>query len=170
MGVFIVLKRGKKAVVEDRNRKDYAEKKWEQSIREELAKKKGVNAGPKLTKEEQATLDAQLRKEKDIRRNVQNIYDRLIKGLDLVKAIVKGNSEETANHLVVLIRSLLKLCDRNAGALVGEDLFDTYLQIGTCTDESLESIRTSLGVATLRSMKAEPIPEGWQQEPLIGKC
>lgn len=164
-----VLKRGNKNVVEDRNRKDYAEKKWEQSVREELAKKKGVNAGPKLTKEEQATLDAQRRKEKEIRSNVQIVHDKLVRGLDLVKAIVIGNSADVAQYLVDLIRLLLKLAARNAGALVGDDIFKTYLQIGQCTAESLETIRVPLGVATLRSMKAEPIPERWQQEPLIGE-
>ncbi|KAM3583875.1 translational activator of GCN4 [Umbelopsis sp. WA50703] len=162
-----VLKRGNKNAVEDRNRKDYAEKKWEQSVRDELAKKKGVNAGPKLTKEEQATLDAQRRKEKEIRSNVQKVHDSIVRGLHLVTAIVDGNTGEVAQYLVELIRLITKLASRNAGALVGESIFDTYIHIGRCTDESLETIRTVLGVATLRSMKFEPIPDRWTQESLL---
>jgi hypothetical protein len=90
--------------------------------------------------------------------------------LDLVKAIVNGNSNDVADYLVELIRLILKLAARNAGALVGDGIFEAYLQIGRCTDDSLESIRVALGVATLRSMNSEPIPERWQQEALIGMC
>lgn len=138
-------------------------------MRDELAKKKGGNAGPKLTKEEQATLDAQRRKEKEIRSNVQKVHDRIVRGLHLVEAIVDGNTGEVAQYLVELIRLITKLAARNAGELVGESIFDTYIHIGRCTDESLETIRTVLGVATLRSMNFEPVPERWTQEPLLGK-
>src|SRR4051794_26780264 len=115
--VSIVLKRNKQ-VVEDRNRKDYADKMWEKQVRAEIAKKKGVTTQHKLTKDEQATLDAQLAKESVIRKSTQSVYEHIKRGLQLVRAVVKGNSESMESRLVDLVRLLLKVAHHGAGRLV----------------------------------------------------
>src|SRR5437016_3129077 len=97
---FIVLKRNKKNVVENRNRKDYQTEKWEREIRESIAKKKGSSQASKLTKEEQAAVSAQLAKESEIRKAVEKTRLKLTRGLDVMDALVEGNPEATEKHIV----------------------------------------------------------------------
>src|SRR5438067_8293528 len=84
---IIVLKRNKKNIIENRNRKDYQTEKWERELRESIAKKKGEQT-PKLTKEEQAAVDVQLAKESEIRKSVKRIRSKLTRGLDIIDALV----------------------------------------------------------------------------------
>ncbi|RUS31239.1 hypothetical protein BC938DRAFT_478212 [Jimgerdemannia flammicorona] len=167
--VFVdVLKRNQKSTVEDRNRKGYAEEKWEREIREQIAKKKGTDASKnqKLTKDEQATLDTQIAKEAGIRKHVQQVHEKLVRGLQIVRAMVAGGKEALEQRLVELVRILLAVAVKRAGVLVEEDIVDTYLELGKCASDRIESIREPLGLATLRGLKIYPIPERWEEEPL----
>lgn len=124
-----VLKRSQKNVVEDRNRKGYAEEKWEREVREQIAKKKGTDASKqqKLTKDEQATVDAQMAKEAGIRKHVQEVYGKLIRGLQITRAMINGSKEALEERLVELVRILLAVAEKGAGVLVEENIVDTYL-------------------------------------------
>ncbi|CAG8528815.1 4749_t:CDS:10 [Funneliformis caledonium] len=157
-----VLKRSKKVIVENRNRKDYKTEKWERELRESIAKKKGTT---KLTKEEQAAVDAQLAKESEIRKNVEQVRLTLIRGLDIVDALVESNSEAIEQHIVEFMR-LLNIIVQKSGPLVGDKAVNTYLRINKCTSEKIESIRDFIGLATLRAMDVQEVPERWLQEPL----
>ncbi|KAF7728036.1 translational activator of GCN4 [Apophysomyces ossiformis] len=160
-----VLKKSKK-VVENRNRKGQEDQKWEEELRAELAKKKGITEVKKLTKEEQAAVNAQLKKESEIRKNVQDVHDKITLGLQVVRALVAGNTQALDDYLVTLVRILLDAANSNVGLLTGEDLANTYLELGLCISESIRPIREAIGLATLRANKVQPIPGRWLDEPL----
>ncbi|CAG8561777.1 6442_t:CDS:10 [Ambispora gerdemannii] len=160
-----VLKRNKQNVVENRNRKGYQTEKWEREVREEIAKKKGATNAPRLSKDEQAAVNAQMAKESKIRKQVQEVYFRYIRGLDIINAMIKGNAEKLENYVAELMR-LLTFVVTNGGVLVGDKASETYLQLGLCTTENISSIRVPIGIATLRAMEISEIPEHWLEEPL----
>ncbi|OAD81494.1 hypothetical protein PHYBLDRAFT_129715 [Phycomyces blakesleeanus NRRL 1555(-)] len=162
-----VLKKNKSVVSDNRNRKGYEDQKWEEELRAELAKKKGITTAQKLTREEQVILDAQRKKEHEIRDHVQQVYEKITLGLHIVRALVSGNVEALSDHLVILVRVLLDLATKkNAGLLVGHDITNTYLQIGLCVTDSILPIREAIGLATLRSNNVDQIPSRWLDEPL----
>ncbi|CAG8555168.1 3621_t:CDS:10, partial [Cetraspora pellucida] len=162
--LFVNVLKNKKQVVENRNKKDYQTEKWEREVREKIAQKKGISA-PKLTKEEQVTVSAQLAKESETRKAVENVRLKLIRGLDIVGAMVKGSSEAIEQYIVELMKLLHNVLQK-CGPLVGEKAVNTYLNISFCTSEKIESIRIPIGLATLRVMQVQEIPEIWLQEPL----
>ncbi|KAI9014595.1 armadillo-type protein [Phycomyces nitens] len=165
--VFVdVLKKNKSVASDNRNRKGYEDQKWEEELRAELAKKKGIAITQKLTREEQAVLDTQRKKEHEIRSHVQQVYEKITLGLHIVRALVTGNGEALSDYLVVLVRVLLNLATKNAGLLVGEDITNTYLEIGLCVTDSILPIREAIGLATLRSNHVSQIPSRWLDEPL----
>ncbi|KAK9766674.1 translational activator of GCN4 [Basidiobolus ranarum] len=159
-----VLKRSK--YEENKNRKNYATDKWEADLRKEIAKKRGEDKQVKLTKEEQATVDAQLAKESKIRKQVQNVYVKLVRGLDIINAMVAGNKEALGEHLVEVVRLLLSGVIHKGGLLVENKAVETYMNVGKCTSDSLQGIRQMLGLATLRAMKVQEVSEEWHAEPL----
>ncbi|KAL1923463.1 uncharacterized protein VTP21DRAFT_8443 [Calcarisporiella thermophila] len=165
-GVLVVdvLKRGNK-YVEDPNRRGYATEKWERELRENIAKKKQQSTTVKLSKEEQAIVDAQLAKESSIRHQVQTVHDKFLRGLDLIRSMTKG-SDQIIGSLPLLVKTLLKLAKAGAGLLVGGAVLDAYLNLGERTDSSIETIRIPIGVATFRAVLAEGIPARWLEEPL----
>ncbi|CAG8564220.1 8388_t:CDS:10, partial [Diversispora eburnea] len=148
--------------VENRNRKGYQTEKWEQEIRDQIAKKKGDPLTPKLSKDEKAAVDAQLAKESQIRKSVEEVRLKLIRGLDIIDSMVNGNSKAVEPNILELMRLLHTVMQK--APLIGERGIDTYLKIGT--SENIESIRIPIGLATLRAMKVQGIPEKWLQEPL----
>ncbi|OBZ91073.1 Translational activator gcn1 [Choanephora cucurbitarum] len=158
-----VLNKNKKTESRN-NRKGKNDDEWEEELRAELAKKKGV--AQKLTKEEQAAVNAQLRKETEIRAHVQSVHDKLTLGLDVVRSIVNGNSEAAEEYLVDLVRILISAGKHQAGRLVGELLVDTYCQLGHCVAEDIQPIRDAIALATLRANRIQPIPMRWLDEPL----
>ncbi|RIB06925.1 armadillo-type protein [Gigaspora rosea] len=162
--LFVDVLRNKKQVVENRNKKDYQTEKWEREVREKIAQKKGTST-PKLTKEEQAAVSAQLAKESETRKAVENVRLKLMRGLDVVDAMVKGNSVAIEQYIVELMKLLHQVVQK-CGPLVDEKAVNTYLNINLCTSETIESIRKSIGLATLRIMQVQEIPKKWLQEPL----
>jgi len=166
-----VLKRNKNKIVEDRNHKNYQTEKWEREMREQIAKKKGAsNTGtPKLTKEEQATVDAQFAKESQIRKHVNEIREKMLRGLDIIDSMIRGNSGAMGERISELMQ-LLTVVVKRGGILFGQKAIETYLKIGECTDDSITSIILYVGIATLRVMDIQEIPEQWQEESLGHLC
>ncbi|KAH9915889.1 armadillo-type protein [Fomitopsis serialis] len=101
--------------------KGYKDAQWEAEVRKSLANKKG-STSTTLSKQDQALVEAQLEKEKQIRKRVSSIKARLERGLKLGLA-------------------------------------------QACSDR-LEIYRSQIGVATLRSLGVEGVPEDFQLEPL----
>ncbi|KAG2194137.1 hypothetical protein INT47_004207 [Mucor saturninus] len=157
-----VLKKDKK--VESRNRKGNSDDQWEDDLRAELAKKKGL--AQKLTKEEQLAVNMQLKKEAGIRAHVQVTYEKLVLGLNITTALVQGNCTASQEYLNDFIRILLDIAKQSAGLLVDDLLVDTYLKLGDCVVDDLQVIRDAIAMATLRANNIRPIPSRWLDEPL----
>ncbi|KAG0302645.1 translational activator of GCN4 [Dissophora globulifera] len=168
-----VLKGMKKQGGSGPSRPGFDEQKFNRDVRKALSStgKKPVAssstpATPKLSRDEQATVDAQLAKESRIRKNVQNTYSHLMRGLATIRALVNGNSEGLTSRLVELVRLLLNGVVKRGGPIVGPVAVETYLALGRCTSDSLESIRLPLALATLRGLDVKEVPENWLDEPL----
>ncbi|KAF9918095.1 translational activator of GCN4 [Lobosporangium transversale] len=169
-----VLKGAKKQGGTERGRIAFDEQKFNREVKKALsstAQKKALTnssapAPPKLTKDEQASVDAQLAKESKIRKSVQNTHSHLIRGLATISALVDGNPEELTAKLVELVRVLLNGVVKRSGPLVGTTAVDTYLLLGRCVSDRLDTIRVPLALATLRSLGVKEIPENYLEEPL----
>ncbi|KAI9236262.1 MAG: armadillo-type protein [Podila humilis] len=167
-----VLKGMKKQGASADRRPAFDEAKFNREVKQALATKKKAPTSPaqastpKLSRDEQATVDAQLAKESNIRKNVQNTYVHLMRGMAMIRALVNGNAEELTARLVELVRLLLNGVVKRGGPLVGPIAVETYLALGRCVSDRLESIREPLALATLRSLDVKEVPENWQEEPL----
>ncbi|KAF9966603.1 translational activator of GCN4, partial [Actinomortierella ambigua] len=111
-------------------------------------------------------MDAQLAKESKIRKSVQDTYLHLTRGLATIRALVAGNAAELTARLVELVRLLLNGVVKLGGPLVGSDAVETYLDLGNCVSDRLESVRTPLAIATLRALEVSEVPSNWMDESL----
>ncbi|KAF9987092.1 translational activator of GCN4 [Modicella reniformis] len=169
-----VLKGMKKQGGSDRSRPAFDEQKLNRDIKKALSSTKKSSAAaaaaatstPRLTRDEQASVDVQLAKESRIRKNVHNAYNHLIRGLAIIRALIDGNAEELTTRLVELVRFLLNGVVKRGGPLVGTVAVDTYLALGRCVSDRLDAIRTPLALATLRSLDVKEVSENWLEEPL----
>ncbi|KAI9261620.1 armadillo-type protein [Phascolomyces articulosus] len=161
-----VLNKNKKTVTENRNRKGYDDDQWEQELRAELAKKKGMTTTKKLTKEEQTAVNAQRKKEAEIRQHVQHVHHQLLLGLQIIHALVSGNRQDLVDDLVALVSTLLAIAKAHGGLLVGDKIVNTFLELGDCVVDDIYSIRHAIALTTLRANKISSIPSRWLDESL----
>ncbi|KAI8988374.1 armadillo-type protein [Mycotypha africana] len=159
-----VLQKDKKSESRGNKKGSKNDEEWEEELRAELAKKKGLTQ--KLTKEQQASVDAQLKKEAEIRTNVQSVYEKLTLGLAIVRSLIHGNKEEMPHYLNDIINMLLNIGKQKAGLLLDDQLVETYLHLGDCVDEEIQSICDAISLSILRSNNILPIPSRWLDEPL----
>ncbi|KAG0238098.1 translational activator of GCN4 [Actinomortierella wolfii] len=172
--LYVDVLRGMKKNTPDRSRVAFDEKKYQREVSKALSSSKkpaaggasNASSGPKLTRDEQASVDAQLAKESKIRKTVQDTYLRLTRGLAMIRALVDGNAAELTSRLVELVRLLLSGVVKLGGPLVGSDAVGTYLDLGRCVSDRLESFRASLAIATLRSLEVNEVPDNWKEEAL----
>ncbi|KAF9359136.1 translational activator of GCN4 [Mortierella sp. AD094] len=170
--LFVDVLKGMKKQGADRSRPAFDEQKFNREVKKALSAQKkapsssSAPAAPKLTKDEQASVDAQLAKESKIRKSVQNTYSHLMRGLAIINALIDGNSDELTARLVELVRLLLNGVVKRGGPLVGPVAVDTYLALGRCASDRLDSIRVPLALATLRGLDVKEVPENWLEESL----
>ncbi|KAL9028966.1 MAG: hypothetical protein Q9196_002741 [Gyalolechia fulgens] len=125
----------------DKKAKDYDTLKWEAEVRSQLATKK--DQGRKLSAEERAKVDSQLKKEAAIRREVLALEDRLRHGIGIISALANGPPTDS-----------------------GDSAENAYLDLAKLVSTRLGSLRQFIGVATLRSLGKSTLPASMQQEPL----
>ena len=89
-----VLAKKAQETVPNKNSKDYDLLKWEEELRSQIEKKKGQQR--KLTADEVAKVKAQMKKEADIRENLQNVEARLMRGIGIIKALATGPPTDAA--------------------------------------------------------------------------
>ncbi|KAJ7224326.1 armadillo-type protein [Mycena pura] len=145
--------------------KDFEIARWEAEIRNSLESKK-ASAGAPLTKQQQALLQAQLAHEASVRQRVDNVKANLVRGLSCVRSIVAAAVPEFRAHVSSVAGLLLEGALRKGTLLVGETAFDTYLDLAKCCSDRLDNFRIWIGIATLRSLKVDTIPEELTEEPL----
>jgi hypothetical protein len=158
-----VLAKKAQGTVPNKNNKDYDILKWEEELRSQLEQKKGQQR--KLTADESAKVNAQLRKESQIRKDIQNIEIRLLRGLGIIGALSRGPPTDPTLWIRTAISLLLNVTDSGAGLIVGDVPSDTFIEMSGKVAPRLGSIRPFIGVATLR-LREISLEENYAQEPL----
>lgn len=158
-----VLAKKAQNTVPNKNNKDYDILKWEEELRSQLEKKKGQQR--KLTADEQAKVNAQLKKEAGIRAEIREIEARLLRGLGIIAALATGPPTETKLWLNQAVTHLLDVSDAGASLVVGDVPSDTYMILSEKVMAKLGSMGPFVGIATLR-LREVSLPENLTQEGL----
>ncbi|KAL2017946.1 hypothetical protein VTK56DRAFT_1538 [Thermocarpiscus australiensis] len=161
--VFVDPLAKKQNVVPNKNTKDYDTLKWEEELREQLAQKKGTQK--KLTPEETAKVDAQLKKEAEIRDKVRQIAAKLLRGFGIVKALAVGPPTDASRWMGAAVKATLAAIDAGACLITGETGPMAFISCAEQVTSRLGSIRPFIGVATLRAHEVSSLPENLTQEP-----
>lgn len=156
--------------------------KWDEEVRKSLASKRG--AAPTLTKQQQVLVQAQLEQEAQVRQRVVDIQVQLLRGLALVKSVVNANVNEFPPYIAPITQLLLEGVLRKGKVFVGQEAFVAYLvshddryygpqelmsrvkELARCCSDRLDTFRRWLGIATLRSLGIDAVPEDLEAEPL----
>ena len=158
-----VLAKKTQNVAPNKNTKDYDILKWEEELRSQIDKKKGQQR--KLTAEETAKVNAQLKKEARIRDSIQEIEAKLMRGIGIIEALVNGPPTDTTAWLGAAIKLLLDALDAGANLVIGDAAFQVYIDCADKVTERLNTVRAFVGVATLR-LRDAPIAEAYGNETL----
>lgn len=144
--------------------KDYDTLKWEEELRAQIAQKKGQTK--KLTADEQAKVNAQLKKESEIRTLVAGLDARLRRGIGIIGALSTGPPTEAEAWFGPSVTSLFQVIQAGAGLILGDAASLGYLQCSEKTSTRLGPLRPFVGVATLRAAGITILPENLLAEPL----
>ncbi|KAI1770616.1 translational activator GCN1 [Hypoxylon cercidicola] len=154
----------KKQTLPNKNTKDYDTLKWEEELRSQLAQKKGQQK--KLTADEQAKVNAQLKKESEIRRSIQQLESRLTRGFGIIKSLVNCPPTEPNLWIGPSISALLGALEAGAGSITGDLGPTAYLACSERVTSRLGAIRPFIGIATLRALGITSLPENLTEEGL----
>ncbi|KAI1404224.1 translational activator GCN1 [Hypoxylon fuscum] len=154
----------KKQALPNKNTKDYDTLKWEEELRSQLAQKKGQQK--KLTADEQAKVNAQLKKESEIRQSVQQLESRLVRGFGIIRSLVNTPPTEPNLWIGPSISALLESLEAGAGLITGDAGPTAYLACSERVTSRLGAIRPFIGVATLRALEIASLPENMTEEGL----
>ena len=161
-----VLSKKNQNQVLDKNARDYDTLKWEEEIRSQLAQKKGQ---PKrLTPDEQAKVNTQLLKEATIREKVLGLEKKLQRGIGIILGLATGPPTDADTWIGPSVSCLLQIINSNVGLLVGDAADQCYLACSNFVSPRLGSLRSFIGVATLRALGSSHLPKNFEQEPLGG--
>lgn len=159
-----------KKYVENKNTKDYAEKKWEESVRKEVASKKNSKASDKkkLTKEEQAKYDKQLEEEKVVRDRLKLFYNSASCSFGLLGKLSElGTSYPDGLDFwfPYSVTALIQLFTSSALKLCGDEPSKVFLKLSNNISSRLTPLREFVGIAILRTLGVK-INENFTEEPL----
>jgi hypothetical protein len=159
-----VLAKKSQNTVPDKNNKDYDILKWEEELRAQLSQKKGQQK--KLTSEESAKVNAQLKKESSIRKNVQNLETRLNRGVGIVQSLATGPPTEASQWMGPAINALLYAIESGASLIVGDAPSKAYLVCSETVTSRLGTTRPFIGAATLRGKGINTLPSEFKEEAI----
>ncbi|KAI1749570.1 armadillo-type protein [Xylaria castorea] len=161
---FVDVLAKKSQTLPNKNTKDYDTLKWEEDLRNQLAQKKGLQK--KLTADEQAKVNAQLKKEVEIRHSVQQIEARLMRGIGVIQSLVSGPPTDAGLWLGSSVTALLEAMEAGACLIVGKAAPSAYLAGSEKVTSRLGATRPFIGVATLRAVDITSLPENMMEENL----
>ncbi|ENH62760.1 Translational activator GCN1 [Fusarium oxysporum f. sp. cubense race 1] len=159
--VFVDVLAKKSQQVLDKNKKDYDILKWEEELRSQLEKKKGQQK--KLTPEENAKVNAQLKKESLIRQSITEIEARLLRGIGIIRSLATGPPTDAAQWLGTAVSLLIGIMDAGATMITGDAAPLAYITCAEKVTERLGSMRPFVGVAALR-LRGVSLAENYQEE------
>ncbi|ODO11508.1 hypothetical protein I350_00288 [Cryptococcus amylolentus CBS 6273] len=160
-----VLAQKKDTGAENKNRKGYADDQWEREVRESLAKKRAA-ATVKLSKAEQALVNAQLVKEADTRSRILEVQAKLKRGVELVSALSKAGSAEVGRWVGFMAKSLLDSVFAHGSFLVDSRAFDVFIDLGNLGSDRLGENRRMLMATILRAAEAPMVPADYLEEAI----
>jgi hypothetical protein len=161
--VFVDVLAKKQNVVPNKNVKDYDLLKWEEELREQLAQKKGTQK--KLTADEQAKVNAQLKKEAEIRENVRQVAAKVLRGFGIVKALATGPPTDSSRWIGAAVNATLEAIKAGATLITGETGPLAFVSLADQISSRLGVMRPFIGVATLRAFEVTALPDNLTQEP-----
>ncbi|KAL8651059.1 MAG: hypothetical protein Q9226_004872, partial [Calogaya cf. arnoldii] len=148
----------------DKNTKDYDTLKWEAEVRSQLASKKGQER--KLSADEKAKVDAQLKKEAAIRTSILALEEKLMRGVGLISALTNGPPTDPGMWFRPCSKALLDIITAGVGLLLGGHAEMAYLDLASLIAPRLGSLQNFVGLATLRALGTSALPANMEQEPL----
>ncbi|GAA6024607.1 hypothetical protein JCM11491_006044 [Sporobolomyces phaffii] len=146
------------------NSKEHQIAMWEAELRESLARKKPVAA--QLSKQDRVAFDKQLAKEAEVRAHVAAALGRLRRGFHLSLCLINSKTDLIREYLARLVNHVLTVITMQPATLVADEAFGTYLALAGVCSERLGVFRVALGVAVLRGVEAQVIPDHFRAEPL----
>ena len=169
MVVDVLNSKPKKA--EDKNTKDYETRKWEESLKKELAQKNKNNK--KLTKEEQILVKEQLAKESDIRKSVSECVKKFYRAFYVIRELSGRDSVYIRENdllwlLVVSIDMIELLKSPLSSEIFGTFGTDIFIGVSNILTARLGYLKESVGVAILRANNIEGVRENFLEQPLLG--
>lgn len=160
---FVDVLAKKQNVVPNKNVKDYDTLKWEEELRAQLAQKKGTQK--KLTADETAKVNAQVKKEAEIRENVRQAAAKLLRGFGIVKALATGPPSDASRWMGAAVGATLAAVNAGATLITGDTGPTAFIASADQITSRLGSVRPFIGVATLRAHEVSALPENLTQEP-----
>lgn len=151
----------------DRNTKDYDTLKWEQELRAQLAQKQGQTK--KLTKEEQAKVNAQLAKEAAIREEVSAVATKMRRGIGIIQSLATGPPTEAEQWMGPASDLLIAIIRAGAGIVLGDLPAVAFIKCSQKISARLGVLKPFIGAATLRTIGSLQLSEEYEQENLGGK-
>lgn len=160
---FVDVLAKKQNVVPDKNTKNYDLLKWEEELRAQIAAKKGQPR--KLTAEETAKVNAQLKKESEIRAKVGKVVARLLRGIGIIHSLVSGPPTDASPWMGTAVDALLAVIDAGGCNITGDAAPMAYIALSEKVAHRLGPMRQFIGVATLRAHEASSLPDNLKEEP-----
>ena len=148
----------------NKNTKDYDTLKWEEELRAQLAQKKGQQK--KLTPEENAKVNAQLKKESAIRLQIKYLEAKLLRGIGIIKSLATGPPTEAGLWMGPAVKALVDVINAGAGLITGSAAPDAYILCAERLPTRIGALRPFIGIAALRALDVPNLPEELLQEPL----
>ncbi|RGP78764.1 translational activator gcn1 [Fusarium longipes] len=158
---FVDVLAKKSQQVLDKNKKDYDILKWEEELRSQLDKKKGQQK--KLTPEENAKVNAQLKKESQVRQSVTATVARLLRGIGIIRSLATGPPTDATQWIGTAVSLLVGVMDAGATLITGDEAPLAYITCAEKVTERLGSMRPFVGIAALR-LRGVSLSENYQEE------
>ncbi|KAF5234822.1 hypothetical protein FAUST_7446 [Fusarium austroamericanum] len=158
---FVDVLAKKSQQVLDKNKKDYDILKWEEELRSQLDKKKGQQK--KLTPEENAKVNAQLKKESQIRQSITATVARLLRGIGIIRSLATGPPTDATQWIGTAVSLLVGIMDAGATLITGDEAPLAYLTCAEKVTERLGPMRPFVGIAALR-LRGVSLSENYQEE------
>lgn len=159
----------KKKTVDDKNTKDYETRKWEESIRKDIAKKS--QGHKKYTKEEQALVDSQLAKESAVRQRVAVITNQLRRSIALIESLSSSGDgiDNGKSHWVAsATNGLLDVLAYSVTDELSDGLASAaFLSLSNVVSSRLGPLKYFVGVATLRIKEIGRLDSRYQLEDTL---
>lgn len=137
----------------------------ELELKEEIKKKKGIKEEVQLTSKQKEMLQAQLDREAQVRRRLQELDGELEAALGLLDIILVKNPSSLTQYIPVLVDSFLPLLK---SPLAAPRIKNPFLSLAACVMPSrLKALGTLVSHVTLRLLKPECVlDKSWCQEEL----